>query len=159
GMRGSATSAMGVLARGLISLLTVLASAPIGLPGLAAAPAEGCPQPSEPIETDRPDVTNSSLVVPTGSLQVEDGVNLTGRGASSIADGTKPRVRVGIARCFELLADLPVYSSPVRGAGDSGFSDLAPAVKWQLGPLPWHFDLSATLGVGLPTGSRSIVAP
>ncbi len=129
------------------------------VPGLAcAAAAEGCPTSKDPIDTDRPDVTNSSLVVPTGSLQVENGVNLSGRGATSVADGTNTRVRLGVAPCVELLADLPVYSMPVRGTGDFGFSDVAPAAKWQLGPLPGHFELSATLGIGLPTGSRSIVS-
>ena len=37
--------------------------------------AENCPTAKDEIVTDRPDVTNSSLVVPTGSLQNENGVN------------------------------------------------------------------------------------
>jgi hypothetical protein len=35
----------------------------------ATAVAGECTTPSSPIETDRPDVTNSSIVVPVGSLQ------------------------------------------------------------------------------------------
>jgi hypothetical protein len=45
------------------------------------------------IQTDRPDVTNSSVVVPTGSLQAENGINLTARRASRAIDGTNTRIR------------------------------------------------------------------
>jgi hypothetical protein len=37
--------------------------------------ADGCPTAGDEIATDRPDVTNSSLVVPLGSLQAENGVD------------------------------------------------------------------------------------
>ena len=36
---------------------------------LTGAAADACPQPGSEIATDRPDVTNSSLVVPQGSFQ------------------------------------------------------------------------------------------
>ena len=42
---------------------------------------------------------------------------------------------------------------------NSGFSNVAPAVKWQLGPLPGEIDLSAVAGVGLPTGTTSVTGP
>src|ERR1700738_1796283 len=45
--------------------------------GTVEAQAEGCPTAKDDIATDRPDVTNSSLVVPTGSLQNENGVNFS----------------------------------------------------------------------------------
>ena len=45
----------------------------------AAAAAEQCPQKDSPIDTDRPDVTNSSVVVPQGSFQGENGVNFSQR--------------------------------------------------------------------------------
>jgi hypothetical protein len=38
------------------------------LAGIGAAAAAECPQPNSPIETDRPDVTNSAIVVSAGSL-------------------------------------------------------------------------------------------
>ena len=44
---------------------------------VADARADGCPIAKVEIATDRPDVTNSSLVVPVGSLQSENGVNLS----------------------------------------------------------------------------------
>jgi hypothetical protein len=46
---------------------------------LADARAEGCPTPADEIATDRPDVTNSSLGVPVGSFQSENGINLSAR--------------------------------------------------------------------------------
>ena len=53
-----------------------------------AARADGCPRSSDEIATDRPDVTNSSIVVPVGSLQSENGVNATGRSAGRSVDGS-----------------------------------------------------------------------
>jgi len=40
--------------------------------------------------------------------------------------------------------------------GSSGFSDVAPAVKWQISPVPGKIDLSMTIGVALPTGTAEI---
>jgi hypothetical protein len=45
----------------------------------AAAGAESCPQTGSEIVTDRPDLTNSSLVVAQDSFQQENGVNIGGR--------------------------------------------------------------------------------
>src|SRR5215467_6735014 len=75
-------------------------------PGFAA---DACTQSSAPIETDRPDVTNSSVVVPVGSLQNENGINVSRRDGATIFDGTNSRLRLGIAPCFEILIDLPNY--------------------------------------------------
>ena len=101
-------------------------------------------------------MTNSSVVVPNGSLQTENGINLTARRASRSTDGTNTRIRLGVARCIELLADLPDYFRSVHGGGPTGFSDLSPAVKAQLGPLPGGIVLSATAGLGFPTGASRI---
>jgi hypothetical protein len=123
--------------------------------GISAA-AEGCPTSWDEIVTDRPDVTNSSLVVPTGSLQSENGVNVSARQSSPIIDGTNSRLRLGIAPCLEVLVDLPNYVAAIHGDVSSGFTDVAPAVKWQISPLPGKVDLSATLGVALPTGTTRV---
>jgi hypothetical protein len=125
---------------------------------LGALPAMGaeCSTTTSDIATDRPDVTNSSIVVPVGSLQSENGINLTSARGAKIIDGTNSRLRLGIAPCLEILVDLPTYFGAVRGQASSGFSNVAPAVKWQISPLPGKFDLSATFGVGLPTGATGI---
>jgi Putative MetA-pathway of phenol degradation len=120
----------------------------------SAGPA--CPTGADHIVTDRPDITNSSLVVPTGSLQAESGINLSSRQGARLLDGTNTRLRLGVVTCLELFVDLPSYVTAIRGGASSGFSNLAPGIKWQLGPLPGEFDLSATAGVGLPTGAKAV---
>jgi Putative MetA-pathway of phenol degradation len=130
----------------------------IGTSSASAANA-GCQQSGAEIATDRPDVTNSSLVVPTGSLQNESGVDLTSKDGARILDGTNNRLRLGIAPCLEVLVDLPTYFATVRGRASSGFSDVAPAVKWQISPVPGVLDLSITAGVGLPTGTTAVAGP
>src|SRR6202795_5267551 len=120
------------------------------------ARADACPTPKDEIATDRPDVTNSSLVVPTGSLQSENGVNISARDGGRTIDGTNTRWRLGVAPCLELLVDVPTYFANIRAPGSSGFSDVAPAVKWQVSPIPGKVDLSLVFGVALPTGAADI---
>ncbi len=134
-----------------VALLTLLA-----YQSTITAKAESCPTTRDEISTDRPDVTNSSLVVPAGSLQIENGVNFSARDGSRFVDGTNTRLRAGIANCLELLVDVPTYFANVRGPEGSGFSDVAPALKWQISPIPGKVDLSAVFGVALPTGSTGI---
>jgi hypothetical protein len=123
------------------------------------ARAEGCPSINDEISTDRPDVTNSSLVVPAGSFQIENGVNFSARGGDRFVDGTNTRLRAGIVNCLEFLVDTPTYFANVRDSQGSGFSDVAPALKWQISPVPGKVDLSAVFGVALPTGSVRIAGP
>jgi hypothetical protein len=122
----------------------------------SAAFADACPKPGDEIATDRPDITNSSIVVPVGSLQSENGINFSVKGADRILDVTNSRFRLGVAPCLEVLVDLPTYFATLHGETSSGFTNVAPAVKWQISPIPGKFDLSATLGVGLPTGTGRI---
>jgi Putative MetA-pathway of phenol degradation len=126
------------------------------LPGAIGARADSCPTARDEIATDRPDVTNSSLVVPVGSLQNENGVNVSSRAGGQSIDGTNSRWRLGIAPCLELLIDVPTYFASVRGPGNSGFTNVSPAIKWQISPVPGNIDLSVVTGVALPTGSEAI---
>ena len=117
--------------------------------------ADVCPNSSSEISTDRPDVTNSSRVVPYGSLQMENGVDWTVRQRSDLISGSETRLRLGIAQCTELLADVPTYFYSLNGRASSGFSDFVVSVKREL-PVPFGFELSATGGLGFPTGARKI---
>jgi hypothetical protein len=139
-------------ARALAVFLTIL-----GAP--TAVHAGECPTSASEIATDRPDVTNSSLVVPVGSLQSENGINTTGRGSEKTFDGTNSRLRLGVAPCLEFLVDVPNYFGRLKGDADSGFGNVAPAVKWQFSSLPEPWNLSVTAGAGLPTGSSKIAGP
>jgi len=125
-------------------------------PGIAA---DTCTQTSAPIETDRPDVTNSSVVVPVGSFQNENGINVSRRDGATIFDGTNSRFRLGIAPCLEVFVDLPSYVTSFRGTGASGFTNVGPGVKWQISPIPGKFDLSVAAGIGLPTGAVAVAGP
>ena len=84
------------------------------------AAADACPQPGSEIATDRPDTTNSSLVVPQGSLQQENGVNISGRDGGQVLDGTNTRLRFGIAPCLEALVDVPTYFDALSGRSEYG---------------------------------------
>jgi hypothetical protein len=139
-------------------LRTILRAAGIAALGwhTPALAADECTKASEPIATDRPDITNSSVVVPVGSLQNENGWNVSRRDGLDVVDGSNSRWRLGIAPCLEVLIDLPNYAGTFRGSGPSGFGDVAPAVKWQISPVPGKIDLSITAGAALPTGARSI---
>jgi hypothetical protein len=124
-----------------------------------SANADSCPSIKDEIITDRPDVTNSSVVIPPGSLQIENGVNFSARDGDRVVDGTNKRLRAGITNCLEFLVDTPTYFANVRSPQNSGFSDVAPALKWQISPAPGKVDLSAVFGVALPTGSAGIAGP
>jgi len=127
--------------------------------GASAAAADQCPSAASPIATDRPSVTDSSLVVPQGSLQSENGVNFSERSGGHAFDGSNSELRWGVAPCLELLVDLPDYVAAVNGPLNSGFTDVTPAIKWQISPAPGKLDLSAMAGAGLPTGSKAIAGP
>ena len=144
---------MRLVAAALLGLLAL----PAGT--VAAAAADTCPQPGSEIVTDRPDVTNSSLVVPKGSFQQENGVNIAGRDGGQVIDGTNTRLRLGVAECLEVLVDVPTYFDALSGQASTGFTNVTPAVKWQISPLPGKIDLSAVFGAGLPTGTKAIAGP
>jgi hypothetical protein len=78
---------------------------------VAASGAEYCPDIQSEIQTDRPDV------VPNRSLEADNGINLTAHQASRSIDGMNTRIRLGVAHCIELLADLPDYFYSVHGGG------------------------------------------
>lgn len=138
----------------LVFCCTALLSAFAGAMGTARAAAD-CPTAADEIATDRPDVTNSSLVVPTGSLQAENGVDWTVRHGSNALDATNTRLRVGVAHCSEFLIDVPNYFGALNGSEPSGFSNVIVSLKRQL-PVPLGFDASATAGLGFPSGSGKV---
>jgi len=143
-----------VLDRSQIGLVLALLMV-MGLSGPARA-VDGCPTSKDEIATDRPDVTNSSLVVPMGSFQSENGINLSGRNGATVFDGTNSRLRLGVAHCLEVLVDVPDYFAVLGGEGNSGATDVTPAIKWQVSPVPGKVDLSIVAGAALPTGTPSI---
>jgi len=127
--------------------------------GPRMAEAGECPSPQSEIATDRPDVTNSSLVVPDGSIQIENGLNTSGQSAGKGFDGSNSRLRFGVAPCLEVLVDIPNYVGRLTGSVDTGFTNVSPGLKWQVSGLPEPANLSVVFGVGLPTGTQAITGP
>jgi len=124
--------------------------------GAANALAAGdCPTRADSINTDRPGVSNSSVVVPYGSFQVESGVDWSVAGGSNLLTGNETRMRLGVANCTEFLIDVPSYVGSINGPHPSGFNNVVVSAKRQL-PIPFGFDLSATAGLGFPSGYRKI---
>jgi len=111
-----------------------------------------------PIATDRPTFTNSSIVVPSGSLQLENGFLDTSNLGQNIFDGPETLVRFGVATKTELRLTVPdyYYNLTAGGGPGSGFADMALGVKQQLGPTPGGFDVSATLFLNFPTGAATV---
>jgi hypothetical protein len=108
------------------------------------------------IVTDRPDVTESSIVVPKGSLQFENGMTWTSNHAQML-DLPETLVRLGISDRSELRIVAPNYQGGLAGTGfGSGFGDVAIGMKQELGPLPGDFDLSVIIALSLPTGSYEV---
>jgi len=121
--------------------------------------ASDCPGRTDVIATDRPDTTNSSLVVPHGSLQVENGANWSIRQESQIFDASETRARLGVAPCTEVLVDVPNYVVSLNGPHSSQLSNLTISVKRQLFPERASFSLSAAAGFGIPVGHSGDSGP
>jgi hypothetical protein len=106
-----------------------------------------------PISTDRPQITSSSIVVPCGSLQFENGFQETGTANQRTFDLPETSIRFGIANKTELRLGVPDYF--FNDNTTSGFGDMSLGFKQQLGPTH-GFDLSLIPSVSLPTGANAI---
>jgi len=105
------------------------------------------------IATDRPAVTDSSVVVPAGTVQAENGFADTVTQGQQTLDGPETWLRIGVASKTELRLIAPDYFDLPRPG--SGFGDFAVGVKQQLGPAA-GFDLSLVLTLSLPAGAPAI---
>lgn len=113
--------------------------------------------PPPDIVTDRPDVTESSVVVPKGSLQFENGITWAADHGDQPVDFTETLVRIGISTRTELRVVLPNYSTDIWGSSVAiGSSDMAIGAKQQIGPLWRGFDLAVIAAVSLPTGTARL---
>jgi hypothetical protein len=142
-------------------LIRVL-SALLAFSFIALAPAQCQDQPasadsSPTIATDRPSFTNSSVVVPNGGLQFENGFLETYNQGQNVVDGPESLLRLGIAAKTELRFTVPdyFYNASTGGGPPTGSGDMAIGLKQQLGPVA-GFDVSATVFVGFPTGAKNV---
>jgi hypothetical protein len=142
-------------------MLTRISTALLAFILAGVMPLHGQDQPASsdapgPIVTDRPAVTDSSVVVPAGSLQAENGFLETSSHGQSVVDGPETLVRFGVAKRTELRFTLPDYYHNLSTGSGSGFGDFAVGVKEQLGPTPGRFDVSAILFLSFPTGTDTV---
>jgi hypothetical protein len=109
------------------------------------------------LSTDRPAVTESSIVVPQGGFQAENGLLVTDTQGRDVLDLPETDLRYGLLEKTELRLTTPDYfhDLPAGNGTTSGWADTAIGVKQQLGPLG-GFDLSVVAFLSLPTGSRSV---
>jgi hypothetical protein len=106
--------------------------------------------------TDRPDFTESGVVVPRGSLQLEGGLTWD-RFEDDSRSLTAPEllVRWGVGDRVELRFELPGYLD--QSPGNDGWSDGAIGVKVQLGPVgDWDVALLAMASV--PVGDDELTS-
>jgi hypothetical protein len=108
------------------------------------------------IVTDRPDVTESSIVVPKGTVQMENGLTWTTDHGFQTFDLSESLMRLGVSARTEIRFVVPNYLGGIAGPDPTGFGDVALGMKQQLGPLPGGFDLSVIAAVSLPTGASRV---
>jgi len=109
------------------------------------------------INTDRPSVANSSVVVPKGTFQAENGWLVTKSSGDYVFDFPETELRFGLLNRTELRLFVPDYYHTLTSpdATVSGFGDTAIGVKQQIGPIQ-SFNFAAILLLGLPTGANAI---
>jgi hypothetical protein len=142
----------------LRSTFVLFLSVTTGIPALQARSQTCRVNAQSPIATDRPQITSSSVVVPCGSLQFENGFQETSNGGQRSYDLPETAVRVGIASKTELRLAAPDYffNDDTSSGFVNGFGDLSVGFKQQLGPTRGGFDVSLIPSVSFPTGANLI---
>jgi hypothetical protein len=103
--------------------------------------------------TDRPDFTESGIVVPMGSLQFEGGLTWeSNAGDVRSFSGPELLVRWGLTSRLELRFGFPDYVGVWNGQAQSGFADPSIGTKLQLGPIAEGWDLATVVTVSAPGG-------
>lgn len=109
------------------------------------------------IVTDRPDITESAIVVPKGSLKFENGLSWTSDHGQTSLDLSETLVRCGVFDRTELRVVVPNCIAGVTGlTPTAGVGDLAVGLKQQLGAVPGYFDLAVIFAISAPTGSDRV---
>jgi hypothetical protein len=109
------------------------------------------------IVTDRPDITESSIVIPVGSVQSENGLTWTRDHGTSAIGLPETLIRVGLWERTEVRFVAPNYLDQIEGRrAPSGFGDTSIGMKEQLGPLPGGIDLAVIVAFSVPTGADRV---
>jgi hypothetical protein len=125
---------------------------------IASSRARGGASDAEPtIATDRPSIADSSVVIPQGGFQMENGLLASNLGDGTVVDLPESTIRYGLLRRTELRFTLPDYYYSAASAPGlaGGFGDSSIGVKQQLGPLG-GFDVSIVVFSSFPTGAQQL---
>ena len=124
---------------------------------IASSRARGASDAEPTIATDRPSIADSSVVIPQGGFQMENGLLASNLGTGTVVDLPESTIRYGLLPRTELRFTLPDYYYGVTSAPAmaSGFGDSAIGVKQQLGPLD-GFDVSIIIFSSFPTGAQQL---
>jgi outer membrane putative beta-barrel porin/alpha-amylase len=135
-----------------LALIAIGLSGTVPLHGQTATGAEA------PISTDRPSVANSSVVVPKGTFQAENGLLITDTQGQYIVDLPETALRFGLLNKTELRFSAPDYFCALStgNTAPSGLGDIAIGVKQQLGPTRGNFNLSVIIFLSLPSGAKAV---
>lgn len=104
--------------------------------------------------TDRPDFTESAVVVARGSLQLESGVTWQRAGSQDQYSGPELLARWGLAPRLELRIGFPDYQFT---DDQSGLGDASLGFKYQPGPAG-NWDLGIIGAFTLPIGEETFTA-
>lgn len=116
--------------------------------------AAGVPE----LVTDRPDFTESSVVVPRGAWQLESGFALTRDSGVRSLGAPEMLLRWGIGRRTELRLGLPDFVHTRGSEHGDGFADTYLGFKQQLGAARSGLGLALIPAVSLPTGARRLTS-
>lgn len=115
---------------------------------------------TEDIDTNRPSFMFSPLVVPRGSVQIENGgLYQHFQHGTSYFDASETQVRVGLTKRAEFQMFVPYYVGTHQAhtdntqSGVTGLNEVG--IKYQIGPLK-KFQLSVIPSVNIPTGNQDV---
>ena len=130
----------------------------VGIPSLYGQDQTGAGSALPTITTDRPAITDSSIVVPRSDLLFENGFTETCSQGQQSFDFPETLIRYGLTSKTELRFTVPDYFQNVNmGRGfASGWGDLSFGVKQQLIATSAGFDSSLIVMLSLPTGADAI---
>ena len=113
----------------------------------------------EPLVTDRPDFTESTVSADPGEFQLELGATITESGRETEESVGELLLRIGLTHAIELRVGLNSYVQVDQPAGTlSGLEDASLGVKIELTeePLAGGTELAVLLATSLPTGSSEV---
>ena len=137
---------------------SMLLSSLCGAPALYAQQQSGPPAAQSAISTDRPSITDSSMVVPLGDLLFENGFDETASQGERSFDFTETLIRYGLTSKTELRITPPDYFENYNSTGrfGSGFGDFSLGAKQQLRVTTEGFNVALILSLSFPTGAKAL---